>query len=277
MLSPEDETGREGITLVVEEKLLFVMPDSLEELLFASVVLSQYLISRMVIDRAVKDVVVVCKNEELHDYLRACWVWAKVVVEPTESQLVESDFVFEFNAESSYRVTQAVRKHVAEAFAIQLGVGLMRFLPPVLVEDRTEDIGTVLVAERNRMDGVDESWIWPYREEFVAMLEQKGVPVIFLDCEAGWEEIKDMVGKASVVVGVRSSVTTVAAAANRLVMELSPDSKGHRDWFRKKECATWKMIYGSLSSMSSSFVWEQVEKLVSSKKDKKAAPVLLEA
>lgn len=260
----------------MEEKLLFVMPDSLEELLFASVVLSQYLISRMVMSRSVKDVVVVCRNEELHGYLKACWVWAVVVVEPTREQINAADFVFEFDSKSSYRVTQAVKKNVAEAFAIQLGVGLMRFLPPVLVEDRPEEIGTLLVAERNKMDGTDESWVWKYHEDFVTTLRENDVPVTFLGSEVGWEEIRNAVGRASVVVGVRSSVTLVAAASNRLVLELSPSTKGHQDWFRKKECATWRMIYGDLNTMSSGFVWMQLEKLVRSSKEKKATPVLME-
>ncbi len=246
----------------MKEKLLFVMPDPLEELLFASVVMSQYLISRMVMGRQVDDVVVVCRHEELHKYLNACWAWAVVVVEPTKQQLNEADLVFEFESSSSYRLTQEVQKHIAEAFAIQLGVGLMRFLPPVLVEDVTEEPGLVLVAERNLLDEWDESWQWPHLTDFCMRLEEGGIPISFLSEDAGWDEIRTAVGKASVVVGVRSSVTLVAAAANRLVMELSPDDKGHKEWFRKKECGTYRMMYGKLQDMTSIFVWSQIEKLM---------------
>lgn len=246
----------------MKEKLLFVMPDSLEELLFASVVLSQYLISRMVMGRQVDKVVVVCRHEDLHKYLNACWAWAVVVTEPTRQQIEEADFVFEFDGASSYRLTQEIQKHIAEAFAIQLGVGLMRFLPPVLVEDRPEEVGTLLVAERNRLDGTDESWKWIHREDFIERLHEGNIPVTFLHSGAGWDEIRAAVGRASVVVGVRSSVTLIAAASNRLVMELSPDEKGHKEWFRKKECGTYRMMYGKLQDMTTIFVWSQIEKLM---------------
>lgn len=246
----------------MKEKLLFVMPDSLEEVLFASVVMSQYLISRMVMGRPVDEVVVVCRHEELHGYLNACWAWAVVVTEPTRQQIDEADLVFEFDAASSYRLTKEVQKHIAEAFAIQLGVGLMRFLPPVLVEDVREEPGLLLLAERNLMDRTDESWVWPHLEDFGARLKEGNIPISFLPECADWEQTRAAVGRASVVVGVRSSVTLIAAAANRLVMELSPDDKGHKEWFRKKECGTYRMMYGKLQDMTSIFVWSQIEKLM---------------
>lgn len=254
----------------MKEKLLFVMPDSLEELLFASVVMSQYLISRMVMGRDVDKVVVVCKQVELHDYLKACWGLADIVVEPTEDQKREAELVFEFDSRRSYEVTKAVSKHIAEAFAIQLGVGMLRFLPPVLVENRPEEIGTILVAERNRMDVVDDSWKWLHRESFIESLQEGELPVTFLSSGAGWDEIRAAVGRASVVIGVRSSVTTIAAAANRVVLELSPEEKGHKDWFRKKECGTYRMIYGKLQDMTPAFVWTQLEKLMQETRGKKA-------
>lgn len=264
----------------MKEKLLFIMPESLEEILFASVVMAQYLISRMVMGRQVDEVVVVCKWEELHKYLNACWAWAVVVTEPTRQQIKEADFVFEFEAENSYRMTKAVKKHIAEAFAIQLGVGLMRFLPPVLVEDVKEELGLVLVAERSQMDSpsiqteyVEELWRWSHLEDFVARLKESKIPVEYLSRLASWEEIRMAVGKASVVVGVRSSVTLIAAAANRLVMELSPDNMGHSEWFRKKECGTYRMMYGKLKDMTSIFVWAQIEKLMSETKRRKPEPV----
>jgi hypothetical protein len=250
----------------MKEKLLFILPDSLEELLFASTVLSQYLISRMVMGRDSTQVTIVTKHEELHSYLKACWELAEIVTEPTREQVEEADFIFEFDAESSYRVTQAVQKHIAEAFSIQLGVGLMRFLPPVLVEDVKEEVGTILVADRNIRDGLGESWEWPHLEDFMGQLGQAEIPVVWLPAEASWEEMRTVVGQASIVVGVRGSATLIAAAANRLVMELSPKDKGHRDWFRKRECATYRMIYGELKDMTPAFVWRQIEKLMEESK-----------
>lgn len=259
---------------MLTEKLIFIMPDSLEELLFASTVMSQYLISRIVMGRGVKDVVVVSRWKELHSYLKACWIWAEVVDIPTVEQLEKSALVFPFDSESSYRMTEAVEKHIAEAFAIQLGVGLMRFLPAVLVEDIKEEPGMVLVAERNEKDATGVvCWRWNYLQDFVEMLKKNDIPVSFLGSEASWEEIRQAVGKASVVVGVRSSVTLVAAAANRIVMELQPSGFVHKNWFRKKECPTYRMIFGDLNVMTPEFVWKNIENLIDSTKNKSGLKV----
>lgn len=262
----------------MKEKLLFVMPTSLEEILFASVVMSQYLISRMVMGRPVEEVTVVCEDAELGPYLKACWAWAVVVTKPTQQQVDEADFICEFDSSSAYRATQAVNKHLAEALAIQLGVGLMRFLPPILVEDRPEEVGTLLVAERNKKDGPEDvSWVWPHREDFIERVQELGINVTFLPSGAGWDEMRAAVGRASVVVGVRSSVTLIAASANRLVMELSPEGKSHRDWMRKKECGTYRMIHGRLQDMTALFVWGQIEKLMGESRGKKPVMARLEA
>jgi hypothetical protein len=247
---------------VMEEKVIFILPDSLEELLFALTVVAQYMLIRMVMGRSTKELVVVCKHEELHPLVKACWVWAKVVTAPTREQLEEADLIHEFDAESTYRVTEAVRKPIGESFAIKLGAHMVRLLPPILVEDVQEDIGLVLVAARNKRDRTDESWRWPYLEDFVDQLKASQVPVEFLPEDVGWEELRRAVGRASVIIGVRGSATLVAAAANRLVIELYPSGKGHPFWFGKQECTTYRVLYGAMENMSPAFVWNSLEKLI---------------
>jgi hypothetical protein len=267
LLPHQDEAG--GERSAVKEKLLFVMPYSWEEILYASGVMAQYLISRLVTGRNADEVVVVCLHKELHGYLRACWGLAEVVDEPTRQQIDEADVIFEFDAAKAYQITKAVEKPMAEAFSEMLGVGLMRFLPPVLVEDAKEEPGLVLVATRNLNDGVAPSWEWPHLTDFCNRLYELDIPAVWLPAEAGWDETRALVGRSSVVVGVRGSATLMAAAANRIVVELVPEEKAHKEWVRKKECATYRMLYGDLKNMTSIFVWAQIEKLISETKGKR--------
>ena len=248
----------------MSEKLIFVMPDSTETLLFASVVMSQYLQTRMVLGRSSSDVVIVCKNREVHSYLNACWGQATVTEKATEDQIEDADFVFSFDERSSYQLTKEVQKHMSDAFGIQLGVNLLRFLPAILVEDQKEDVSKTLIVERTEQDGRRGFgvWDWVWMEDFVALLKEQGVPIKVLGKQAGWEETRIAVGQASVVIGVRGTATTMGAAANRLVLELVPDQAGHQDWVRKKECRTYRMIYGDMDKMTSEFVWKSLMALI---------------
>jgi hypothetical protein len=261
----------------VKEKLVFIMPEPLEEMLMALTVFAQYMLIRSVLGRSADAPVVVYKREQLHGLIRSCWPTTIAVVEPTRQQLDEADFVHEFDTESTYRITEAVEKPIGESFAIRLGAHMMRLLPPVLVEDEREEIGMVLLAERNNMDGTDESWYWPHKEALWEQLLETKIPVQFLPKDADWEILRTAVGRSSVVIGPRSSVTLLAAAANRVVIELAPVDKGHKEWFRKPECQTYRMLRGRLEDMTSIFVWAQVDRLIRSVKGpKKMEPVGVE-
>lgn len=253
----------------MKEKLVFIMPESLEELLYASVILPQYLISRMVVGRSTEDVVIACREPQLHHYLKCCWYPAVIELEPTQEQLNGADLVFEFSGKTAYQISVATEKHMAETMAVQLGVGLLRFLPPVLVENVKEEVGLLLVAERNELDGTDDSWLWPNAQEFFSELKAADVPVAYLEKGASWEQTREAVGRASVVVGVRGAATTIAAAAYRVVLELTPKDKAHSEWVRKKECSMHRMLYGDLKEMSAAYVWIQLSKLMKDSRGKR--------
>jgi len=270
MLPRETQKSGEGRPLAIEptprpvqdEHVLFVLPEPMEEAIMAAHVISQYMVTRLVMARDALNTTIVCPCEAIHPYVKACWDLAEVVKEPTEKQIENSKFTFEFDSNRAYLMTQEVQKNIQDSLAIQLGVGLWKYLPSVLVENTPENAGLVLVAERNVLDGVDESWEWPWREEFIRLGHERQIPMSWIDKNVGWDEIRKAVGRASVVVGVRSTVTLIAASANKLTMELSPEDKGHPEWFRKTDKPFYQMMYGRLEQMTAEFVWQHVARMV---------------
>ena len=246
------------------EKLVFILPDSLEAALYALVTMVQYLTTRFMMARASKQVYVICRWPELHDFVRACWVHAEVFTEPTPEMLKESDFTFYFDEVASYAMTKEIMKHIGDSFGIKLGVGLLRFLAPVLIETLAqEEPGRVLVVERNEMDGNKEpEWIWPDQNQFINELEERDIAVGLLNSFVTFEQMKLEIARASVIIGVRGAATIIAAAAHKMVIELSPKEMAHVEWVRKKECRQYKILYGSLQSLSSDLVLDVMEKAV---------------
>jgi hypothetical protein len=246
----------------VSEKLIFVMPEYLEEALFAIPVMGHYLAGRNVIGRDCKDVTVVCNNQELTKLIRSYWIWAKVTAEVTQDELQQADFIYEFDSEMAYKISSSVEKHISDAFGIQLGAGLTRFLPSILTEDTPEVSGSVLVVERNGMDRPLGDSHWKHRERFIEIGQENEIKMAFLGAGAYFEETRCAVGRASVVVGVRGAATLVAAAAGKIVMELVPRGEFHKQWMTKWENSFYRMAYGTLDDMIPEYVWNRTWTLV---------------
>jgi hypothetical protein len=245
----------------VSGHLVFALPDYLEEALFALPVLTHYLALRGVIGNHPESVTVICKNSELTKLIKAHWPSAAIVQKPEQSVLDKADMVYDFDTERAYRLTEKIEKHIAEAYGIQLGVGLTRILPPIFVEDWKEENGYLLVVERNKRDRPLEGALWPHREKFIEVGQEQKIPMGYLDSGAYFEETRCAVGKAAAVVGVRGTATLIAAAAGKIVFELSPDSQ-HAKFMTKWENRRYRMAYGKLEEMVVEFVWDRLVKLV---------------
>lgn len=217
----------------------------------AMTVLAQYLITRMVTGRDSRHVTIVCSLKEAHPFIKAYWAFADVVLQANEQQIEQADFVFEFNTPCSYRMGKATKQSISDSYAIQLGVGLLRVKPPVLVEDTPVMHGLVLLAHRNVMDGVPLEW--PHQNAFCQILAKRDIPYFCLEANASWDEIRKAVGRASLVVGTKGTPTLIAASANKVVLELYPPQE-YAEWFKKSTRRTYRMIYGKLEDMTSDFV-----------------------
>lgn len=240
------------------EKLLFLLPKYWEELLYAVPVLMQYLETRIVTDRAAGEVTIVC-HEEMQSFVQSCWWPAQMVSEIQEGHK-EADLIFDFDTDIAWELGKAQKKYLSDIYAIQLGVGLLRILPPILLPCR-EEPGYTLVVARNKNDRPLEG-TWPHREAFIELGHEQDISMGYLHSGAGWQETLAAVGRASVVVGVRSTATMVAAAAGKIVLELNSESWGYQEWMAKWNCRTYTAARGDLQLMTAERLWERIGMLL---------------
>lgn len=241
----------------MKDKLLFILPKDMEGILWTVPVWMQYLEDREVNERGAETVTIVCEREDMHGFLGACWKGAEVVAQVGKEK-DEADLVFEFSPEVAYRLTEKVEKHIVESYGVQLGTMPFMKLPPVAMEVGQEEPGLVSIAFGN-----EDKWEWPYWREFDSFLVQQEVPIHNDLVETlGWKWLCHSVSKASVVVGVRGAATLLASAMGKIVMELSPEEGGHRNWMPKWENRKYRMIYGKLEDMTAEFVWTRTRGLV---------------
>lgn len=260
----------------MKENVLFILPDTLEEVIWALPPISQYLENRLVMTEAQRDsrigfviparnpigrVAVVCPLAEIHHFIESCWSKIEVTTEVMDEQKEMADLVIELNPALAYRLTLGVKKHITEAYGIMIGAVPMMILPAIAMPIVREESGSVLVVGRHHLDS-QRDWKWEHEEEFVRMGVEGGLPVKTISEEASYDELARAVARASVVIGVRSTGTLLAAAFRKVVMELNPEGFEHKEWMSKWENKAYRMIYGDLQDMTAWFVWDRTHKLV---------------
>lgn len=245
----------------MSEKLLFVLPEYWEETLHAISVIMQYLETRVVVGRTMEKVTIKCPDQ-LQSFVKACWWPAEVVTELTEEHK-DADLVVDFDTDVAYELAVAQKKYLSDVYAIQLGVGLLRILPPIAVENYKEESGYVLVVERNKHDRplIGAEWM-AQREKFIEIGQENDIQMGYLDGGAYWKETLSAVGRASVVVGIRGTATMVAASAGKIVLELASSSWEHQNWMGKWHNRNFSMAYGKIEDMSPEMLWEKLRTMV---------------
>lgn len=246
------------------ESVVFVLPDSREEALFSVPVLTQYLLIREVdINREKLDsVTIVCSLVSIHPFLKAAWIKANIVEELNNDILDKADLVIEFNPERAYKVTSSTLKHYSESIGILLGGFPMMLLPAIAQLNFKEDIGSVLVVDRSPLDS-SLKVEWKFKDHFIKIGQASGIKVTELNKEASFEEIIEKVSIASVVVGVNSTATLVAASLGKILLEMTQQGTKHKNWLAKFEHRDYDLVYGDLDKMTTSYIWDRTQKLVS--------------
>lgn len=266
----------------MSENVLFSLPATMEEALWTLPPISQYLENRLVMTEAIRDnvsgftiparkpvgrIAIVCPLEEIHPLLKTCWLNLEITKEITDEQREMADICIEFNPGISYDLTKRVTKHITEAYGIQIGALPMMILPAIAQRIVREEMGSILVLGRYRYDAHRPTWVWPHQAEFIKMGTENGLSVTHLPQEHSYSDLARAVSRASVVVGVRSTGTLLAACFRKVVMELSPEGYEHKHWMEKWENRTYRMIHGDLNDMTAWFVWDRTNKLVKSLMD----------
>lgn len=261
------------------ENILFVLPETQEEALWALPVLAQYLETRLVTGKPIEDlhygityppreatgkIAVVSKFVEWHDVIRALWKGIEVLERLTEEVRDRSDIVFVFDPKRAYSLTCSVEKHIVESYGILIGALPFVSLPPILPRfDMEEELGSVLWVQRNNEDEHRDDWLlWEELPRFYEMGKEAGISVSGLSSIVSFRYMVEKISQASVVVGVRGTGTLLAACFQKIVMELTPDNREHRKWMLKNECPFYRTIYGDLRDMTAEFVWDRTKGLV---------------
>lgn len=255
----------------MDSHCILILPKSQEEALFALPVVNHYMMQRRITGRPSENLIVVTELEELTPLIKAGWKFAKVQRELSEQDKAEADIIFEFSTERAYQMTHILQNHITDAFSLQVGVSVLKKLPAVLVETCGKEVlSSVLYISRNAKDELRD-WAWPYLDKFVAIAQENNISVSCLYPDATLEEMRAAIARASVVVGVRGTGTLLAAAAHKIVMELSPDTHEHRHWMPKWEDGKYRMIYGPLKNMTAEFVWQRTRLLAEDVHQKRKA------
>ena len=255
----------------MNEKIVFILPKSMEEALCALPVVTHYMVQRRIVGRSSENVFVVTELDELTSLIVAGWRFAQVRGTLDEADRDSADLLFEFSTENAYKMTSVSQKHITDAFSMQLGVAVLKKLPAILVETcADEDLSSVLYIARSCHDA-PRNWDWPHLEEFVDIAERNKIRMSVLDEDASYEELRVAIARASVVVGVRGTGTLMAAAVNKITMELSPDTHEHRHWMPKWENGRYRMVYGPLENMAAEFIWQRTRMLAEDVNQKRKA------
>jgi hypothetical protein len=257
----------------VAENLIFILPNSLEESLWALPVLGQYLENRLVSKRGPDNVHVVCPVWELREVVSACWKGMTIDDKLCSAKKDKANFIMDFDADRAYKVTHRIRKHISEAYGVMVGAVPSSLLPPVAQWYGEEQVGQVLLVDRSWMDTEREDK-WPGIDEFIKTAEQEGIPVKWLSSSYGWKNMVRTISQASVVVGVEGSATLLAATFNKIVLEFSPPDWHHRNWMTKWENRKYRYIRKSLDQISAEYVWERLRFLVKGLGDNSWEPPL---
>lgn len=241
------------------DRLVFILPDGLEELLWAIPVLLQDLVQRVATGRKPEKVTIVCRWEQGHRFLRACWGKGVVVSSLSPEARDEADFVFEFDPDKAYQLTKNLKMHIVEAYALQVGAFAPMRFPPIAESFGTRD-GLVLVAKKTWME-TNRAESWPEEGRFFEIGRQQEIPMRSLPQEVTWEQLVAEVSRASVVVGLRSAATLLAASMGKLLVELYSNT-WHRNWAAKWGSKKYRMFYGELGEMGAEVVWERTQGLL---------------
>lgn len=234
--------------------LVFILPQTLEETLWALPVMGQFLHSRLLAKNEDR-VHVVCPVWEARDLVVACWNGMTIDNILCSVSRDKADLLVEFDPDRTYKISMALEKHIKYCYGILLGMDTSVKYPPVLQPAVDEKVGSVLVVDRKSwMDG-DLEDTWTDAQRFVDIGIEQGLDVSMMPSTLGYKYTLKRVSEASMVVGVQGSATLLAATFNKRVLEISPRNWAHRNWTSKWEMPNYRMIRCSLTELKAEEVW----------------------
>lgn len=239
------------------ERVLVILPAELEMVLWAVPVLQGFLQNLLAQKKAIEDVAVVC--DEQYEELVGWFMPEARCQRAVDRDTVErADLLYEFDDEQALRVTGQVGKSVSESFGILLGSFADRELPIVAKKWVREEL-EILYLPRHVTD--IGAWEWPHLMDFVNLMWKEETRVRALPANISWQKAVDEISQAVGCVGVAGGLTLLAAAMERPVVELYPDSWS-QVWQAKLEDMDYRMIYSNPKKVRADFVKKTLDDLM---------------
>ena len=228
------------------EKHLYIMPDDAEAFLAALAALQDYW--KWTAKRFTRvDIHIYFKNKLLKFLLPAFsadTVTSVTVVDDLFNR--DYDHVVEFDGKVAYEMGKVTEKHITQVFGIIVGSEPQKSTP---------DITACLKSNLTHIDIL--IFPFPAAKQLFEFLMNNHPELQTTFVGTSTPDWQDAVG-AKLVVGLRSGMTYLAAAAGRGVLEIYPTDV-HRNWLSKWSHPLYQMIYANPEQVSATLAYRSVE------------------
>jgi len=220
------------------DSILFGMPEDPEMFLAALATVQDYVaqLKKQVKDRRKHgEWFVAVHLVKEFEFFKCCFPEEIVFVDEWNPVRGEWDYVYKFDAEVAYDLSLPTQQHVTTCFGILVGAD------PAMVPD---------------LSAVEHEF-YTGKEPMLQLLSFEGRDELAEIIDNHHPELGEALCGTSVVVGMRSFETYVAAALGKTVLELYPNDK-HVKWLEKP--GNYQMIVGDHFPVE--FVWRALEGLL---------------
>src|ERR1019366_8205638 len=233
------------------ERHFYAMPATCEMFLAAVCAIQDYY--KWLAKRKIRaEVVVYSPSSELDFLVPAIWqgfdvVVADVVHDTAGMTLEGFDQSVNFDVDLAYKLSKVTEKHVVQMFGIMIGSDPPKQLPDVssITEGIQPDCDIMLLP-------------FPGSEQVYEFLLNNHPELNTCNAIADvWQPI-ELCLRGHMLVGVRSGLTYLAAAADRAVVEIYP-TDCHRNWLSKWSARHYQMIYGDPDKVAPDLVFRAIE------------------
>jgi len=173
----------------------------------------------------------------------------KIVYDTSGMTLDGFDQVVKFDPELAYKLSLTTEKHVTQIFGIMVGSDPVKVVPDISsVVGNIKPDCDIMLLPFSGSDRVDE-FLCNNRPELNVQIEPS---VVWAD--SSWR----VALRGKLLVGVRSGLTYLAAAAGLAVVEIYP-TDCHRNWMSKWSSMNYQMIYGNPGDVQPDLVYRAIE------------------
>lgn len=244
------------------DRVLIVMPEYLEDVLWCLPVGQMYLMyGQWKLDRP-SETTVVCRKE-FEFLMPSVFPQSKICQNVTDEELESFCAVIVFDRERAMQMAKPTVKNAVESYGILCGSSPQLGLPTMGQPLEYEPFKIVLV-QRSLLDYRGVEYQYPFdksRDVFEQVF--KGANIVELPNNASVELAYKEIGSAAFVLGVVGGYTLMAAAMMKPLLELYPEKTlFHKNWSAKWANPFYRMIAAELGQVPGDFLALKFDKFI---------------